>query len=193
MNKNCCLSLTISLFYDDISKFPSTFTFQVIFYGPGAILLRVLLTCQRMILQSLLNQEVVSVRTSFLPRIVGSAFESIALPKRERKGKEITVNGAVKSISSANGDLKIARVVDDVVFTNYATRRTFRRRSLSLSNSANPRRLPFLMSKLVTLRSASRVLEAELCLLWPKYLLGVMFVGRVSGFLWSPVPGSRAS
>lgn len=62
-----------------------------------------------------------------------------------------------------------------------------------LSNSANLRRLPFLMSKLVTLRSASRVLEAELCLLWPKYLLGVMFVGRVSGFLWSPVPGSRAS
>lgn len=49
------------------------------------------------------------------------------------------------------------------------------------------------MSKLVTLRSASRVLEAELCLLWPKYLFGVMFVGRVNGFLWSPEPAKRGS
>lgn len=45
----------------------------------------------------------------------------------------------------------------------------------------------------MTLRSASRVLEAELCLLWPKYLFGVMFVGKVNGFLWSPVPANRAS
>lgn len=45
----------------------------------------------------------------------------------------------------------------------------------------------------MTLRSASRVLEAELCLLWPKYLFGVMFVGRVNGFLWSPEPAKRGS
>ena len=95
----------------------------------------------------------------------------------------------MKSILNTNGIHDI-KVTNDVVFSNYAERLGV---VFSLSNSANPRRLPFLMSKLVTLRSASRVLEAELCLLWPKYLLGVMFVGRVNGFLWSPMPGNRAS
>lgn len=123
-NKNYCLSLTKSLSQQYL-KIMSTFVFQLTFYGSSAILLQIPLICQQ-IIQSIKSN--CHVYVSFLMCIIKSIFDrwihnSTAEKKNGYQNREI-------HLERKRGSWYL-KITDDVVFSNYATRWTFRRSTFS--------------------------------------------------------------